>query len=470
MSWWVQVRHVLRKDLRLTRTLLLAYIGAIVLFGTAMLGANTSEPASWLFVPFLIALLGVFALVAAVQADPVRGRNATCRTLPLHGSAVLTAKLALVVGLTAIAVIGFRLPWLAIHGLTATGAIGSLASSFVGGAWFFVTMGVIALVTPNVRGFVIVVILLFIASQVSILFLESREGEDDRASVDPAVGEGRVEGVRVSAFEPSPFGPELDVNVNLRIDDPPFELGYALSGPVMELRHPDGRVWTLSGDTQVRPFATPPALGGDTVRWIGPAAPDVHIAAFALSVDEEAWEALSSPGLRIHLRAAVDVMRPTLLARVGLSGQPTITREGRFEVLDQQREDGEPVLRIRASEATGKNLPEWDPDAAVPGGLSYVLYHAGQREAVALGGFSSHASMFGWTPAPGGYVEISELRPAARGFRWGTPGAEDAPVTVDPGWLQGAELLVFEWTSEAIRQVDLEWEVGEAGDRVAAQP
>lgn len=461
MSWWGQVRHVLWKDLRLARVLLLAYVGAVVLFGAATLWTNSSEPAPWPLFPFVVVLVGAFALVTAVQADPVRGRDANWRTLPLNASAVAAAKVILAIGLTTVALLGLQLPWLGIHGLGPIEAAGPLAAAFGPGVKFFATMGAIALVTRNVRSFMVVAILLVVAMNVWSLFMMSREGRGELAASDPLVADGRIEGVSVSSFQPSRHGQELHLTVNLRIEDPPVDVGYALIGSELELLQPDGRTWTLPGDGGVRPFTAPPALAGDSVRWIGPAAPEWHIVAFNVPVDQEAWQAASSPGVRIALNAAVEVVRPTLLARVPMSGELTTTQARRFEVIGQRREDGEPVLRIRTSKAMSRTPQDpWPPDPATPGGLSYVLYHPGSREALNLDSSSSEGRGFGWILGTGGYVQRSTLQPI-RDMRWWPFAEDDRAVTVDPGWLPRAELLVFEWISAGTRKVELEWDVAD---------
>jgi hypothetical protein len=114
---------------------------------------------------------------------------------------------------------------------------------------------------------------------------------------------------------------------------------------------------------------------------------------------------------------------------------------------------------------------EW-PRTETPaaGGRAYVLYHPDLREAIALTRGYSFRTGVGGVLGREGYVRGTELTPAAD-FAWwpaDTPFDRDAlRVTVPPGWLEGAELLIFEWVIEetgTVRAVGTHAELVEGDD------
>jgi len=105
MTWAAQVIHVLRRDLRHFRWYLVAYAITVVLLVARVY--RTEESTGYFNASLLLLVgLGMFLVAVAIQADPPVADDALWRATPLEPSVVLAAKLALVVVLLLVGLVG----------------------------------------------------------------------------------------------------------------------------------------------------------------------------------------------------------------------------------------------------------------------------------------------------------------------------------------------------------------------------
>jgi hypothetical protein len=155
MRWHAQVLHVARKDLRLSRWLLLAYAAVVAAAGAAAAEWGVFAAIAPALRMLGVVMLGAVLLAVLVQADsPARG-DSLWVTLPLRSSAVFAAKILVgVVVVIGIALLG-QLAGLRAHDV-APGDLAALLgrSALSYGAWLAVVAAVASL-TRDLRGFLL---------------------------------------------------------------------------------------------------------------------------------------------------------------------------------------------------------------------------------------------------------------------------------------------------------------------------
>jgi hypothetical protein len=145
MKWHAQVLHVARKDLRLSRWLLLAYAAVVAGVGAAAaewgVFAAVAPPLRMLGV----VLLGTVLLAFLVQADSPARSDSLWVILPLRSSAVFAAKLLVgVVVLIGIPLLG-QLAGLRAHDVAPGNLAGLLGQSALSyGVWLAIVAAVAA--------------------------------------------------------------------------------------------------------------------------------------------------------------------------------------------------------------------------------------------------------------------------------------------------------------------------------------
>src|SRR5215468_7651472 len=124
MNWFSQIRHVAVKDIRRTRWALIVYIALITVsaasFATGRaFGPNSSSPSTEtpampaafaVYLPVVCVILGLVAAGSVVQLDSPTRANAFWASRPISPSAVLGAKLVVVM----ITIVGLPLIGVAI--------------------------------------------------------------------------------------------------------------------------------------------------------------------------------------------------------------------------------------------------------------------------------------------------------------------------------------------------------------------
>ena len=189
MTWLAQVGHVARKDVRQFWWLILVYV-ALVAVVTA--NARSLVPVSSAIVAvdaFVLVAFGMATAATLVQSDSPSRSNAFWATRPLDPSAVLAAKLVVIVlGVIGIGVLG------EIVGLEAlslrAGFVGTLVMRSIGlyAIWLVAAISIAAL-TPDFRTFalslLVTVFAFFVLAQ--MLFVE-KNGVLHLSAFVPAVG------------------------------------------------------------------------------------------------------------------------------------------------------------------------------------------------------------------------------------------------------------------------------------------
>jgi hypothetical protein len=159
MTRLAQVRHVVAKDVREVRWVLVAYL-ALVVFATVR-AAGWVPSSSAIGFPLMIAIVitGVLATALVVQSDSPTRAGAFWTKLPLDPMAVVGAKAFFASGLIVIG-IGAQVLSVASYGVDAMDAIG-LAGDGISAFGFWLVLGsLLAAVLSDLRAFILAFILL----------------------------------------------------------------------------------------------------------------------------------------------------------------------------------------------------------------------------------------------------------------------------------------------------------------------
>jgi hypothetical protein len=192
MNWIAQVRHVAAKDVRHSRWALIVYIGLIaaatVSFVTGhAFGPFPTKPSTNVegmpdifvtYLPMVAAILGLVASVSLLQSDSPTRANAFWASRPLSPSAVLGAKLAVVV----IAIIGLPLIGVAI-GLTSLDTSSVRTTSLVArcalpyGEWALAVL-VVGALTEDLRGAAVALIAILLGAILTLAAFSKGSAEN----------------------------------------------------------------------------------------------------------------------------------------------------------------------------------------------------------------------------------------------------------------------------------------------------
>lgn len=168
MTWAAQVIHVLRRDLRHFRWYLAAYAITVVLLVARVY--RTGESTGYFNASLLLLVgLGMFLVAVAIQADPPAADDALWRATPLEPSAVLAAKLALVVVLLLVGLVG-QLAALLAYALGPDDIVASLLQSIVPMCWWLMGSMLIAAHTRDARWYLTVLLTTPIALAIVLWF------------------------------------------------------------------------------------------------------------------------------------------------------------------------------------------------------------------------------------------------------------------------------------------------------------
>lgn len=176
MSWFRQVLHVVRKDVLMSRWLLLAF-SALAVVGALSTAAGVRSASIWAAV--VLPLAGMLITAFLVQADsPVRA-DSFLATRPLHPFAVWAAKVVLpaLLFLTAAALVHVSVV-LAWGGVGSGFLVHAASAGLAVAPWLGVAL-LVALLTPDLRSFVTGLLVLFVVYVTgSLLALRAGSGTD----------------------------------------------------------------------------------------------------------------------------------------------------------------------------------------------------------------------------------------------------------------------------------------------------
>jgi hypothetical protein len=464
-----QVLHLLRKDLFLVRGLLGAYAGLVLVRAALETEPLMGDGRLYVLVLLGVFLLAILVLAVALQADPLRGPRATWRTLPISASALAASKLLLALLMVGMGVAAAELPWLLAVGTSDPGAdFRTVVGSAAGSALLLGIVAMVALVTPNLRTFAVALVVLWVGWGVLGVAIgrglpgrESPAVEVTRPLLSDVPMELRLADLEVRALPTSPRDGE-GISVNLAAPStPPEGFGYVLVEPSLVLREPQGSPTDGKAAGEVRALVTPPVLTGDSIRWLGAATPGRMVTSVEvpLPLPEHLEPRSWPPGVSVDLRGRVEVLRPDIVARSQLEVRTLRSPERLIRILDWEQRDGEPRLRVRVREGrvaapATRTAGGFEWGFARRGRLAFALYHPARREAVRLLAYPRTTVGAG---TGGRTIVWLELSPADGDIAWTHSGPEARRLSaVPPGWLDEAELLVFEWVAVGAYEMEVE--------------
>lgn len=502
MRWAAQVLHVARKDVRLARWPMLAYLG-LLLVATLVATGWVEVPGRelGLLLPLLLAAFALTVLAQVVQADSPARADAYWATLPLSHSAVFVAKLLLA------ALLLLALPALGqVAGFAALRAapgdypsllFGALASQ---GGWMAVAL-LLAAITPDLRGFLLALVLVFLAlvgMQNFLAFSLLDRGVEAAPSMSAAlavrllalglaahvyvtrrVGRGRVLAALLLPLAiAEPFLPlraaaapslsdaphasrlraaELELHsdrstVRFVLEGAPDSLRYVLRTHAAEIQMSDGsRVAATEftfGSLALNEWR--PRLPG-VERWLGAQAPLPDGATRTWQLFPTQRRADTHDATVLALRGAVEGWRPQPLLELPLeAGAEGVAHGTRVRVLEAGSPGG--TLRLRLHVTALSRPSRSSARASLDREHHYVLVHAARREAVALQVGQGNGGL-SWLVLPGASAQTEEIE-LRTPLPWGGP-----LEPVDAAWLAGAHLHVLGWKHVGSDPVDARFEV-----------
>ena len=497
MKWHAQVAHVARKDLRQFRWMIAAY-ALVVAAATATATGWSAFGADQQLWTVALVVMGMVLLAVLVQADSPARTTPFWITLPLHPSAVFTAKLLVGVpvvlglalvgqaaALSAHAVSGGDLPELLGH------------SAVVFGLWLG-TAAVIGALTPDLRTFLLALTLTTVGWGIGMSVVSSRLASLGHSGalpvlvplaavfcmvvllahqyltrhvrrgvaagallwagsllIPPLVAHSTSSGDLAAGVVPGPLRA-----ATFTIDSMHFRSGsepmmmlrakglspvhhYVLVAPVVELRMEDGSSAPVRiEDTFI--WLGHSAVRVEGIRWINRTEPAQESQESAMGVGltltPAQRRALEQGRARLTLRGRVEVREPRLRMDLPLVAGAAAVRQGvrmqitRAEVLAQGPSVEVQSSSIPAPRTGGSGAEIW----SVPSPAEHVLVNRSRGEGLVMNQRSSHGSSGGLVlPGPGTQALRVVLEPV------GTASPDG--IDVDAGWLNGARLLVLEW-------------------------
>lgn len=517
MKWHEQVVHVARKDVRYARWLVAAYLLVVVVATLVAAGWLGPQEASYLG-SLLVMGLGLLLLGTTVQADSPARTEAFWASRPLDPSAVLAAKLLV----AALLVLGLPLVGqavaLAAHDLPAERMPALLLESAVAfGGWIAVA-GAVAAVTPDLRSFGVVLLLLvfsesmlggvvsaltgwspgtalpmagtivipaawllllghqyltgsvlrgrWLVAALALVVLLLPPSASARltpsAASPPAAGEVqeaiRPEEVRISALHRRP-GNRVDVGISFGGLKPAHH--YRLLSPVVLVSREGEAVRVGLEERPARTglSRTPPPLDGEWTWLSGePRQPDSYRQMLSLELSPSQRALLSRPGTRVVVRADLEVLRATVVGSLPLRGGAALAGGGRrIRVLTVENSPQGPLLELSGSILASDRAPQGSGAMVIDpwSAPAPVLVHRGRREALALD-LTTGSGGGGGLVLPGARTTTMTGEFAASRGR--SPGSWPA---VDEEWLREAELVLFRWVSVGSYPVTLEGSASE---------
>lgn len=507
MNWWAQVAHVASKDVRMTRWYLAGY--AVVVGLAAASGLELVPGSLW---PLLVLLLAAICTAVIIQTDSPYRADAFWATRPLPRAVVVAAKFAyIVLVLVGIGVVGQAAALRLGYGVTAAELASLIRESARVLGSMLVGAALVAAFTPNLQSYLFVSALLLIAHNVIGMSLSYAMHGPDAVSTHLAMPIGfalsltpllvvaqmyrtrsRKLGIWaqvllfIAGFAVIPFlsmrasaavyaeheppaqvaTPALGVWLDPRLahdtDDPTVyahldglsqEHRYVLAGSYAELRYTDGMATTIPIErlTYLNRPALPRLAGtrwrqASTEDW--PTGPAAYEAAIPLELSPEQRRVLSNGDARLVIHGRIEVLERRMPLSVSLArGGVAVNRGQRLRVLSVNTV-GETV-RLDVSRSRVGRAEPWQADAPAFDESEYVLINRALNEALALRRGASNGTGLGLVIAgTHGFRETVRLTAQWR------PSGRNA---VDgASWLDGAELLRFEWHSVGSYPVSIE--------------
>ncbi len=178
-----QVLHILRKDARHLRWLLVIWAAVLILdVLLAAVGANTANDtftAAILFreisglLPVLQTLILALMIARLIQSEPLVGWNAFWLTRPYARGALMTAKLLFLAGALVIAPLLVDLATMALVHAGPRAQVAAAPAFLFDHLWWALVLSAVAVLTPSLARFVLAVIGVFVGLAVTLLLMLS---------------------------------------------------------------------------------------------------------------------------------------------------------------------------------------------------------------------------------------------------------------------------------------------------------
>lgn len=499
MRWHAQVAHVMRKDLYRSRWLLLAYTMVVLGVTAAAVGWRAFGAGSAPLGTLFLILLGMILVALLVQADSPRGSTAFWVTLPLHRSAVFTAKVAgAILFLLVLPLVG-QFAGLWAHAVAAGDLPVLLGrSALTYGAWLGFA-AVVAALTPDLRTFAAGLVLVVVGGAVGMETLGSWL-HPARAPLSPdplpwpvtvvggallvlahqyrtrnvvrgawiatllgiavvvlPVTAGRAApAVRpASSSIPDPLRPAKLAVRNVRVDqgdETTLELQlsgvsashqYLLVSPVVHLQRPNGspvRVEIQSGRNASISLNAPIPGMDETLTWLGERVPPQNfLTTVRVDLLPEQREAVARGDARLTVRGHLEVREARVQADLPLEvGAMAIFAGRRTRVLEVENTGEGASVGLQASSVASPRFSEATTQMHMPAqrSIMYALVNQYAHEAVALSERRSSGSNFALVlPGPQTWTETHSLQQDPMVSR----------VRVGDDWLRHARLVLLDW-------------------------
>jgi hypothetical protein len=511
MKWRSQVVHVVVKDVRMGRWMILLFVVVVAAATAAALDwpvgfADVDFP--WVF---LAAALGAVSFAVIVQADSPATVDAFWVTRPLHPSAVFAAKLLLgLVVLAGVPLLGQLLVLLA-HDTAAILLPHQLGQSTLVLWSIAATTGVLAALTRDLRTFLPVGVLCLLFQQVAVGLLEVLLAATTRTAIDVSLSAAvphalaslavlaatiallahqyLTRDVRrgialmalllgaevVLAFEPVPRSPAATaapapaelraarlVIDSIRVSQSPLgaqvEVDIAFAGslpahqywlmsPKIRIHRRDSTALVSRAYTMV--LLNSPQIVTDGVPW--PAETFGFAERLTFPVSEAQREALSRGNAALTLEADIEVREAREVERLPVERGAAAARNGnRFRIADVTMAGNRPSVTLRHSSVS--------PDPATAGffdwreGYEYALVNEQRAESRPL----HRAHSAGAT----GFMIASSIEAihARTLVAWAVLAG--AAESVDRTWLDQARLVIVQWVPAGSYAVRAEAVIG----------
>jgi hypothetical protein len=493
MKWHAQVAHVARKDLRQFWWMIAAYALLVAATTATAMGWSAfgaDMPLLWMFV---LVVMGMVLLAMLVQADSPARSTPFWVTLPLHSSAVFTAKLLVgVMVVLGLALVGQAVA-LSAHAVPSGDLPGLLGRSAVAFGLWLGTASVIAALAPDLRTFLLALTLttlgwvfgaqviwsspensgpfplfvpvaglFFMVVLLAQQYLTRRLRRGVVAGallwaasllIPPVVARSAPLGNLAAGVVPNSLrastiiidsvqfhsGPEPMMRIRVNGLSPVHH--YVLMSPVVELRMEDGSsalvrlnqpfIWLGHGDARL-----------EGIRWVNrtEAAQESRESYIEvrLTLTPAQRRALEQGRARLSLRGHVEVREPRVQMELPLAAGAAGVRQGlriwvtRAEVLAQG-----PSVEVRASSVAASRSGSGPERWSRPSFADHVLVNRSRGEGLIMNQRSSHSSE--------GSLVLPGPRTEARRVVLEPVGSPSPGTGVEAGWLNGARLLVLEW-------------------------
>lgn len=496
MTWLQQAIHVAKKDLRMSRWFLAVYVFAVV----SAIPAAISQIHSWSIVaPIAVMLIGFTCAAFIVQVDSPYRADVFWASKPLHRTAVWAGKLLFIfIVLVGIAAVGKAIALLAAFKLAPATVGDVLTESVIAYGSFLAAAVFIASITPDLRVlFLVCMLYVLLPNVIGYLMVMARPEAQAMAAVAMGIRHamtvtavtlllsalvyrtrsrklaigvalaytvvmmflptGRTQGVFAEEPElphlPADFvTPVFTVSRNTRelndqperfrvfakLDSTARHYAYALHSLQAQI-HFAGDSTTSVGNVGFPAIMNVPALpffdDTTTVQYNVRSSPSVG---YDLYLTSEQRKQVLSGNATIVVSGYVDVLAPEIALTMPAQEGASRAKDGVRLKIDQIRA-ADDWITLEASIAKVARAPHDRPDYMTPRLPEYGLVNRRYGRGVELQMNAGHTTGFGVVML-GGETAIGTLT-----LQNGMPGYQPGTDSIDAQFVDGAELVHFQW-------------------------